>query len=284
MPFNNSFEQNLSFSLFNSNHISLLRDDVIHEIISGNKWRKLKHIIDYAFQKNIKKIITFGGAYSNHVVALAYACHHYNIKSAAYIRGNEKRELNHYEKICLDLNMELFHISREEFKNKSNIYNDNTHFDDTLIIKEGGDHELALIGCKEMLEDIQSNPDFIVLALGTGTTMEGLVQGVIEKNLNSKIIGISTFKNNFDLDKRMSKYPKKHWDIKHGYERGKYGKIDETLINYIKMFYDETGIKTEPIYTGKMLMAVEDLLQKKYFNSENKICLIHTGGLLSFPQ
>ncbi len=284
MPFNTSFEQNLSFSLFNSNHISLLRDDVIHEIISGNKWRKLKHIIDYAVQKNIKKIITFGGAYSNHVVALAYACNHYNIKSAAYIRGNEKRELNHYEKLCLDLNMELLHISREEFKNKSDIYYNNSQTDDTLIIKEGGDHELALIGCKEMLDDIQSNPDFIVLALGTGTTMEGLVQGVIEKNINSKIIGISTFKNNFDLDKRMSKYPTKHWDIMHGYERGKYGKIDENLIHYIKMFYDETGIKTEPIYTGKMLMAVEDLLQKKYFTSENKICLIHTGGLLSFPQ
>lgn len=284
MPFKKSFEQQIQFSPFSYYHFSMLRDDTIHEIVCGNKWRKLKYIIQYAKQNNIKKIITFGGAYSNHVVALAYACHHYGIQSMAYIRGNEKRELNHYEKLCLDLNMDLLHISREDYKNKSNKYFHINQEDGQLIIKEGGDHPLAFLGCKEMLDDIHTKPDYIVLALGTGTTMEGLVQGVIEKNLNTKIIGVSTFKNNLDLDLRMNKYPRKHWEIYHGYERGKYGKIDNILIDYIHQFYQETGIKTEPIYTGKMLMAVDDLIQKNVFKKEDKICLIHTGGLMSFPQ
>lgn len=284
MPFKKSFEQNLSFSLFKSANFSMLRDDTIHDIVSGNKWRKLKHIMQYAVDNKVKKIITFGGAYSNHVVALAYACQHYNIKSIGYIRGNEQRDLNHYEKICLDLGMELIHVSREDFKNKNKIHEQYANENDVLVIDEGGDHLLAFEGCKEMLEDIHSSPDYIILALGTGTTMEGLVQGVIEKHLNTKIIGISTFKNNFDLNKRMEKYPNTHWEIHHGYERGKYGKIDPILIQYIKQFHQETAIKTEPIYTGKMLMAVEDLIQKNRFKSEDKICIIHTGGLLSYPQ
>ncbi len=283
--FNQSKVEPLQSAIFNGLNLDILRDDLIHPIVSGNKWRKLKYIVQHIQNNGIEHVVTFGGAYSNHLVAVAFVCNYLGIKSSAFIRGDEQRTQNHYEKICLENDMQLLPVSRAEYRNKELLFK--TYYgqmENCMMIDEGGNHELALLGCKEILDELDKVYNYIILSLGTGTTMEGLVKGIISKNISTKIIGISALKNNFELDKRLEKYNPNSWAIFHDYHRGKYGKIDEELVQYIQKFYLETSIKLDTIYTGKMLMAVEDLFEKKYFKPTDKILLVHTGGLLAFPQ
>lgn len=283
--FNQSKVETLNHTIFNGLSVDILRDDLIHPIVSGNKWRKLKYIVQYIQNNKIEHIVTFGGAYSNHLVAVAFVCHYLGIKSTAFIRGDEEREQNHYEKICIENNMNLIPVSRKDYREKTRLYN--TYFEqleNCMMIDEGGNHELALKGCEEIFDELNNKYQYIILSLGTGTTMEGLVKGVNSRNLNTKIVGISALKNNFELNKRLEKYKPNSWEIFHEYHRGKYGKIDKELVDFIQNFNIETGIKLDTIYTGKMLLAVLDLFNKDYFKPTDKILLVHTGGLLAFPQ
>ncbi len=285
-PFNHSRIDTISTPLIgDSFEFDMLRDDLIHPIVSGNKWRKLKYIIQHILDNKIEHLVTFGGAYSNHLVATAFAGKYFNIKTSAFVRGDEVRPLNHYEQLCIDHNMELIKVNRADYKNKTALYNN--YFPNpmnTIFINEGGDHPLALLGCEEILNELDKHYDYILLSMGTGTTMEGLVKAVNNKHLNTKILGISSLKNNFDLDKKMAHYDATSFQIFHDYHRGKYGKIDEVLVKFIKDFYSETGIKTDVVYTGKMLMALNDMLQQDIIQRDQKVLCIHTGGLLAFPD
>jgi len=263
----------------------MLRDDLIHPIVSGNKWRKLKYIIQHILVNKTEHLVTFGGAYSNHLVATAFAGKYFNIKTSAFVRGDEVRPLNHYEQLCIDHNMELIKVNRADYKNKTALYNN--YFPNpmnTVFINEGGDHPLALLGCEEILNELDKHYDYILLSMGTGTTMEGLVKAVNNKHLDTKILGISSLKNNFDLDKKMAHYDATSFQIFHDYHRGKYGKFDDVLVKFIKDFYSETGIKTDVVYTGKMLMALNDMIQKDIIHRDQNVLCIHTGGLLAFPD
>lgn len=281
--FKNSQVEPLKYSAFDKIlHIDILRDDLIHPIVCGNKWRKLKYAIQYIKDHQLETLVTFGGAYSNHVVATAYAGKAFGIQTMAFIRGDEKRALNHYEQLAMDCEMTLRHVDRSVYKNKLALFNQYFGSDNkAFFLDEGGNHPLALIGCAEILEDLQQSYDYIILPLGTGTTMEGLVQGVIQKELNTKILGISSLKNNFDLDRRLEHYDHRYWQVFHDYHRGKYGKSDADLEQFIEDFKSETGIPIETVYTGKMMMAVADLIQENYFKSTDKILLVHTGGLMN---
>lgn len=262
----------------------LLRDDLIHPLVSGNKWRKLKYIVRHVIDHQYKTLVTFGGAYSNHLVATAFAGKHFKLQTVGFVRGDEQRETNHYENICLENGMRLIHVSREEFRDKSNLFEQ--HFSDdpkAFFVSEGGDHPLALPGCAEILDDLNKTYDYIVLALGTGTTMEGLVAETEKRGLSTRVIGISSLKNNFDLDKKLSPYNARHYKIYHDYHRGKYAKSDPELIKFILQFNDDTGIKLDTVYTGKMMMALQDLILKGAIEPEAKVLAIHTGGLLDFP-
>lgn len=285
-PFNQSRIDTISTPLIGDGfEFDMLRDDLIHPIVSGNKWRKLKYIIKHIQDNKIEHLVTFGGAYSNHLVATAFAGKHFNIKTSAFVRGEEVRPLNHYEQLCIDHNMELIKVNRADYKDKTTLYN--TYFSNpvnTIFINEGGDHPLAVLGCEEILDELNQKYDYILLSMGTGTTMEGLVKGVINRQLNTKILGISSLKNNFDLDKKLAMYDVESYQIFHDYHRGKYGKIDDELVNFIKDFYNETGIKTDVVYTGKMLMALSDLFHKGFINKGHKVLCIHTGGLMAFPD
>ncbi len=279
--FNPSCIQRFNYSKFENFHVDILRDDLIHPVVCGNKWRKLKYVIEEIKSQNIKKVLTFGGAYSNHLVAVAEVCNFLNIEAFAFLRGNEERPENHYEKYCAEKGMKLMKVSREDFKNKEKLIRDFSiqHFD-FFTIPEGGNHELALKGCSEILDELSLEYDYIISSLGTGTTMEGLVKGVIERKIKTKVLGISSLKNNFELDQRLEKYPKDYYEVFHHYHRGKYGKIDDELICEIKEVSKETGILLEPIYTGKMILALKDLMNKKYFKEKDKILFIHSGGLM----
>lgn len=285
-PFNQSRIDTISTSLIGDGfEFDILRDDLIHPIVSGNKWRKLKYIVKHILDNKIEHLVTFGGAYSNHLVATAFAGKYFNIKTSAFVRGEEVRPLNHYEQLCIDHNMELIKVNRADYKDKTTLFN--TYFPqpiNTIFINEGGDHPLALQGCEDILDELHKYYDYILLSMGTGTTMEGLVKGVINKQLNTKILGISSLKNNFDLDKKLAPYATDFYQIFHDYHRGKYGKIDDALVHFIKQFYMETGIKTDVVYTGKMLLALDDLIHKGHINKGHKVLCIHTGGLMAFPD
>ena len=270
----------LSIGEYHGYQVDMLRDDLIHPLITGNKWRKLSGIIEQA--KTLKKahIVTFGGAYSNHLVATAVAGKLFGIKTSAFIRGDEERPLNAFEETCKSNGMELIHVSRSNYRNKSQLFDQYfDHQENTFMVDEGGRHALAYKGCMAILDDLHKTYDYIVLSVGTGTTMEGLIQGCIEKHLNTKIIGISSLKNNFELDQIMDKYPSQYWQILHDYHRGKYAKFDSELLTFIHQFKGVNNIALEPVYTGKMMMALVALMEQKFFKKNAKILCIHTGGL-----
>ncbi len=282
-PFQSSRVDTIRTSLIgNGFEFDLLRDDLIHPIVSGNKWRKLKYIIQYAQENGFKQLVTFGGAYSNHLVATAFAGHYFGIQTVGFVRGDEERALNHYESLCIENGMQLIHVNRTDFRNKEALFQ--THFPDSdkaLFVSEGGDHPMALPGCAEILDDLSKTYDFIVLSMGTGTTMEGIVAEIERRTLPTKVLGISSLKNNFDLDKKLAPYNTQYYQILHDYHRGKYAKSDDELMQFIKDFYGETGIKTEAVYTGKMLMALDDLIKLGVIEGHHKVLCIHTGGLLA---
>jgi 1-aminocyclopropane-1-carboxylate deaminase len=275
--------ETLNFSEFDVGiQIDILRDDAIHPIVSGNKWRKLKYPIQSILENKNKLLVTFGGAYSNHLIATACAAQHFGLRSFAFVRGDEKRSLNDIEKKCMAFGMELKHVSREAYRDKEALIR--AHFENQTeieVVGEGGRHPLAFKGCQEILNDLETEYDNIVLSVGTGTTMEGLVQGVIQQQLKTKIVGISSLKNNFELDEIMNKYQSKHWKIEHYYHRGKYAKSDAALEQFIEKFQQETHIQLETTYTGKMMMGLIDLIAKGKLETKNKrILCIHTGGVL----
>ena len=281
--FQNSKLETIKYSAFNKiQHMDILRDDLIHPIVCGNKWRKLKYAIEFIKANQLETIVTFGGAYSNHVIATAFAGKAFNIQTVAFIRGDEVRRLNHYEQLAIDCGMTLHHVERTAYKDKHALFNQYFGNDSkAFFLDEGGNHPLALKGCAEILDELKTEYDYIILPLGTGTTMEGLVKGVIEKKLNTKILGISSLKNNFELDFRLEHYSTKYWYVFHDYHRGKYAKSDDDLKKFIAHFKQETGVPIETVYTGKMMMAVADLIQQNYFKPTDKILLVHTGGLLN---
>ena len=273
----------LNYSAFDKvPHIDILRDDLIHPIVCGNKWRKLKYAIEFIKTNQLETIVTFGGAYSNHVIATAFAGKAFNIQTMAFIRGDEVRKTNHYEQLAIDYGMTLHHVERTAYKDKRALFNQYFgHDSKAFFLDEGGNHPLALKGCAEILDELKTEYDYIILPLGTGTTMEGLVQGVIKKTLNTKILGISSLKNNFELDRRLEKHDTNYWHVFHDYHRGKYAKSDDDLKKFIEHFKQETGVPIETVYTGKMMMAVADLIQQNYFKPIDKILLVHTGGLMN---
>lgn len=263
-------------------HVHILRDDLIHPIVCGNKWRKLKYVIEYLKAGNFETIVTFGGAYSNHVVATAFAGEQFGYKTHAFIRGDENRDLNHYEQLCINHKMTLHHVSRIVYKDKPRLFNQYFQNDPkAFFLDEGGNHELALKGCAEIIGELETIYDYIILPLGTGTTMEGMLQGVINQNLKTRILGISSLKNNFELDERMQEYNGDNWRIFHEFHRGKYGQSDDKLEQFIMNFRSETNVPLENVYTGKMMMGFIELIQQNYFKPDDKILLIHTGGLLN---
>lgn len=283
--FKPSYIEPLNTSLLSPlTQVDILRDDQIHPIVSGNKWRKLKYVLSDMMLSGKDTLVTFGGAYSNHVVAAAYACRAFGFKSHAFIRGDEARDANSYEKLCIEQGMKLQHVSREAYRQKKELFG--TFFGNearAYFLDEGGKHPLGLKGCGEILDETGKEYDYIVLPAGTGTTLEGLVAELARRGLKTKALGISALKNNFELDTSLEKYDQRYWQVFHDFHRGRYAKSDPELIQYIMDFHRETGIITEAVYTGKMLMALRELGNSGVIGPRKSVLVIHTGGLLNFP-
>ena len=262
------------------------RDDLIHPIISGNKWRKLKYTLLHALKQGQDHLISMGGAYSNHLHALAYIGYKLNIKTTGLIRGEQPKEES--QTLC-DLrqwNMNLEFISRSDFRNlrKHRAFNSPPAKQyNGFWIPEGGASDHALKGVAEIIEEIDTEYDILTLACGTGTTLAGLAKTLSSEK---KIIGFSSLKGGGFLEKEVKKLIKQrsitNWSINFDYHFGGFAKSNNELLSFIKDFEKETSIPIEPIYNGKMLYGLFDLIKNEKLKKSQKIIAIHTGGLQGY--
>ena len=270
----------LSLPLFTAKNIelSVLRLDKIHPVISGNKWFKLRYYLEDAKQLHKKKIVTFGGAWSNHIISTAAACRLNGFAATGIIRGEEAAELSPTLKLAKAMGMQLIFTSREDYSRK-NIPEEIIR-DDTYFISEGGFGIKGAAGAATMLDGVEKeNYSHICCAAGTGTMTAGLVQASGAKN---KILAISVLKNNFEIEQQVkSLLPgnEMKFDIVHEYHFGGYAKYKPGLIQFMNEFYRLTSIPSDFVYTGKLFYAINDLVTASYFPSGSRLLLIHSGGL-----
>ena len=258
------------------------REDLIHPFVSGNKFRKLKYNLIEAEKEKQNTILTFGGAFSNHIAATAFAGNEKGFKTIGIIRGDEletKMDENPTLKFAKSCGMQFEFVSREEYKNK-----DKPEFLDNLKQKygnfyhlpEGGTNDFAVRGCEEILTSNDAIYDFICTCVGTGGTISGLINASFS---NQKILGFPALKGNF-LQKDIRKFAiNENWELIDDYHFDGYAKISDELIEFMNSFFKDTKILLDPVYTGKMFFGVIDLIKKNYFPEKSKILLIHTGGL-----
>ncbi|MFK7781031.1 1-aminocyclopropane-1-carboxylate deaminase/D-cysteine desulfhydrase [Psychroserpens sp.] len=264
------------------NHVFIKPEYLNHQYVSGNKLRKLKYNLLEAKKGNKKTLLTFGGAYSNHISAIAYAGQENGFKTIGVIRGEELNDFNalnatlSFSKSC---GMEFKFVSREQYRNKSTpdfIKKLEKEFGDFFLIPEGGTNEFAVRGCEEILDDVNETFDYICCPVGTGGTISGLINSSSD---DQKIIGFPALKGDF-LSKEITKFvTKTNWELNTDYHFGGYAKINEDLIQFINTFKETYNVPLDPIYTGKMMYGIYDLMSKGYFDKNSKILAIHTGGL-----
>lgn len=254
------------------------RDDMIHPFISGNKLRKLKYILSNAESLKKKHLVTFGGAFSNHLLATACAAAKFGFKSTGIVRGEEVQ--NDVLMLCKLFGMSLKFTDRVAYRNKSLLYV--THFKDdpdAIFIDEGGAGELGVKGCEELVPELQEHYDHIFCAAGTGTTAAGIIKSIEGRDLTSQVQVISVLKGGNFLRTEIEKYTNQTFQLHLNYSFGGYAKTTPELLSFIQNFCKSTGILIEPVYTGKMFFALFDLIKKDSFLPGSKILSIHTGGL-----
>ena len=262
-------------------NLLMLRLDLMDEVISGNKWFKLKLNLEQAKAQNKTKIITFGGAYSNHIAATAMACKLFNLESVGIIRGEEIE--NHTLQQAKANGMQLHFVSRELYRNKealmqwvSNLYNDEKAY----IVPEGGANQLGADGCVEINELIHIPFDYITLACGTGTTLAGITKAL---KGNQQAIGFSALKGgdflHHEIQQFLPEYLHQKYSLQTDYHFGGYAKHNKVLLDFMQTFEQEQGVQLDFIYNAKMMFGVLDLISKNYFAENSTIVAVHTGGL-----
>lgn len=270
---------------FNAANVFVLRDDLLHPEISGNKWRKLKHNLLEARAMGHDRLLTFGGAFSNHLAAVAAAGKIFNFKTAAFVRGENASPLNPTLTYCRECGMELFFMSRAKYKAYDFGVIDG-QWADAYQIPEGGSNCAALEGFTDFVADIKNGmaelPDYICVAAGTGGTSAGIISKL---DFEAEVLSFPVLKGGF-MEENISKLlsecgqvSRLHWKVMDEYHFGGYAKWNEKLLQFIKMFYQNNDFPLDPIYTGKLFFGVHDLLQKGYFKKDSRILLVHTGGL-----
>ncbi|MDX1471468.1 MAG: pyridoxal-phosphate dependent enzyme, partial [Flavobacteriaceae bacterium] len=256
--------------------------DLLHPEISGNKYRKLKYNLEKAKSDNHDTILTFGGAYSNHVAAVAAAGKVEGFKTIGIIRGEElssKIEENPTLKYAQENGMELRFVSREVYKQKSSkkfLAKIKQEFGEVYILPEGGTNKLAIVGCEEILDNSLTNFNYICCPVGTGGTVAGIINC---SKPRQQVLGFSALKGDFLKSEIGNFVNKDNWKLITDYHFGGYAKMSEGLIQFINEFNKKFSIQLDPIYTGKMFYGIFDLAEKGYFEDGSQILAIHTGGL-----
>ena len=259
------------------------RDDLLHPEISGNKWRKLKYNFIRASELGYTRILTFGGAFSNHIAATAFAANKYGFDSIGIIRGDELNEnSNHTLRQAHGYGMNLEFISRSAYRQKEseNFTNEMIQkYGSAYIIPEGGSNALAVKGCSEILSDLDVEFDFLTTAVGTGGTIAGIASGLAR---DQKALGFCVLKGAEYLQgviEGLLAKSQKNWYINYDHHLGGYARYNDQLIRFINEFWRNHKIPLDPIYTGKMMMGLYSEIRSGKFESGTRIIALHTGGL-----
>ncbi|SDD68294.1 1-aminocyclopropane-1-carboxylate deaminase [Mucilaginibacter pineti] len=260
--------------------VYLKRDDLIHPMISGNKWRKLKYLLKAAQHQHKNHLVTFGGAYSNHLLATAAAAASFGFKATGIVRGEEVD--NNTLFLCKLHGMQLQFTDRESYRDKPALFTKYFGADENaFFIDEGGSSAEGVQGCSELVDELTDTYDHIFCACGTGTTAAGIINGLTKHQYQTKFNAVPVFKNGGFIKDEIDKFliPPVNYDLHIDYHFGGYGKATDELVIFVKQFVAATGIVIEPVYTGKMMYALYDLIGKGYFKPGSKILAIHSGGI-----
>lgn len=276
--------QNVNLSILKEKQVSLVvkREDLVHPLLSGNKYRKLKYNVKEAQKLGFDTLVTFGGAYSNHIAATAYAGKESGLRTIGIIRGEELSR-NWGKNPTLDQakehGMELRFISREQYRDKTNpayIQTLRNTIGPFYLVPEGGTNTLAIRGCEEIIKNRDHNFNYICCSVGTGGTLAGIINS---SGKDQMVFGFASLKGDFLTKDICNFVSKDNWKLITEYHFGGYAKVSKTLIDFINQFRRDTGIPTDPIYTGKLFYGILDLVCQDYFKSGSSILAIHTGGL-----
>jgi 1-aminocyclopropane-1-carboxylate deaminase len=260
------------------------REDLNHPFVSGNKWWKLKYNLEEAQQQDRDALLTFGGAYSNHIFATASAASEMGLKSIGIIRGEETLPLNETLSFAKSRGMQLHYISREAYRTKTDedfIEQLKKRFGNFYLIPEGGTNDLAVKGCAEFATQLcaEIEFDYLCLPIGTGGTMAGIIESV---DMRKRIIGFPVLKGAQFLEQEISSFlssSTQNWSLNYDYHFGGYAKYGEPLLEFMKKIRKEHSIPLDRIYTAKMVYGVLDLIRKKFFDKGSSVLMVHTGGL-----
>ena len=272
------------------------REDLVDAELGGNKWRKLKYNIEAAHQQNHQTLLTFGGAYSNHIYATAAAGKRLGFHTIGIIRGEKRDELNHTLQFATECKMQLKYIDRKTYRDKathdyiSHLHNKYGRF---YLLSEGGSNALAIKGCAEMVDEINSSLsdkpfDTLCVASGTGATLAGLASGIQTSEISKKqtALGFAVLKGAGFLSEDVTAFLQQtetraegNWQINTDYHFGGYAKTSTELWTFMETFYNDFNIPLDAVYTGKMFYGLFDLIKKGHFAVGTRIVAIHTGGL-----
>ncbi len=262
--------------------LHIRREDLLHPFVSGNKIRKLKYNLLQVKLENQDTILTFGGAFSNHIAAVAFSGKEQGFKTIGIIRGDELSDKileNPTLQFAQNCGMQFEFVSREIYRIKSEIAfleSLKQKFGSFYLIPEGGTNELAIKGCQEILTQTDAEFDYICCSVGTGGTISGIINSSLP---HQKILGFPALKGDFLQNEICNFAQNNNWELITDYHFGGYAKVNQELIAFVNQFYKENEIPLDPIYTGKMVFGVMDLINKNYFPENSKILLIHTGGI-----
>ena len=285
IPFKPNWEGASKVSLY------VKRDDAIHPVMSGNKWRKLSHALTSPLPN---AVISFGGGFSNHLHALGFACYKLGIPLTAIIRGDYSASPSPMIKDLMQWKTRIEYVNRITYKKR----NDSAYLDElkqefpsAIIIPEGGSQAQALQGVKDMVDEIEIDFDFIVAPVASGATLAGIVNALnkrnsttgIEFSSRNKAIGIGVLKGEGYLEGLVEQFlpitNTTNWHIEHNYHFGGYAKAPSELQTFCNDFNNTMDFEIEPVYSGKAFWAVKDMLAKGKFEDGSRIIVLHTGGL-----
>lgn len=277
--------QKIEHTVLNEKKVSLYvkRDDLLHPFISGNKWRKLKYNLQAMRALNKRELVTFGGAFSNHIHACAAAGKHFNLKTRAIIRGPELDLHNPTLQFAKQCGMQLYPVTRIEYRERqSSAYLEQLQqrFPNAYLLPEGGTNKAALEGCKELALALPQS-DYIICPTGSGGTLAGLIEGA---DINTNVLGIAVLKKaDYLLDEikvlSTRAAQQTNWQLLCDHHNGGYGKFSAELWQFCQTMNHEYQLPLEPIYSGKMMYALWQLIQQDYFPVGSEITAIHTGGM-----
>jgi len=286
-----SDNQEVLLPILSEKRVSLYikREDLLHPFISGNKFRKLKYNLIAATEAGHDTVLTFGGAYSNHIAATAYAGNEKGLRTIGIIRGEELAkiypgtgmvwETNPTLKFAHENGMEFKFVTREVYRNKTNtafLAALTAEFGSHYLLPEGGTNLAAVHGCEEILTAGDAQFNFICSSVGTGGTLAGISNSIQEKQV---VLGFPALRGDF-LKQDIRKFAiNENWKLVSDYDFGGYAKMTKELILFINNFKAETGIPLDPVYTGKMFFGILDMVRKNQFKLGTSILAIHSGGL-----